>query len=142
MKKTLFYLPIVFLSTLLIYRIAYSEDLQLGYDFSRQDTSEIGDFNSIKWHDVNTAVSTHHTDSKIQSGNYFLSMDFASLKREVEMEVIYKNAYENPTSPNVVAVFKMVLNEFDYLKGLKSFWDGVETKVEEYRRKYKLKGAR
>jgi hypothetical protein len=67
-------------------------------------------------------------------------LDLGRLKREAGMEVIFNNAYENPTSPNVITVFKMVLDEFTYFKGLKRFLDGVETEIETYRRKYKIKG--
>ena len=140
MKKNLLYFFIVLLSALLIDGIAFSEDRQPRYNFREQDISEIGNFKPIEGKDTNIAVSIHHTGSTIHSGKYFLSLDLNSLRREAEMEVIYKNACENPISLNVVAVLKMVLDECTYLKGLKSYLDSVETKVEEYRRKYKLRG--
>jgi hypothetical protein len=140
MRKTLFYIFIVLLIALLIYRIASAEDRQLRSGFWEQDISATGDFKPIATKDNHAGVSIHHTVSTIRSGNYLLSLDLGRLKREAGMEVIFNNAYENPTSPNVIAVFQLVLHEFTYFKGLKRFLDSVETEVEMYRRKYKLKG--
>lgn len=140
MKKNLLYFFLVLLSALLIDGIAFSENRQPRYNFREQDISEIGNFKPIKGKDTNLAVSIHHTGSTIHSGKYFLSLNLNSLRREAEMEVIYKNACENPISLNVVDVLKMVLDECTYLKGLKSYLDSVETKVEEYSRKYKFRG--
>ena len=56
------------------------------------------------------------------------------------MELLYKNASENPTSMNAVSVLKLAVDEITYFKGLKYFLDSVEIKVEKYMRKYKFQG--
>ena len=140
MRKTLFYIFILILNALFINNITIAEDRQLRSGFREQDISATGDFKPIEVKDTNVAVSIHHTGSTLHSNNFFLSLDLGRLKRESGMEVIFNDAYENPTSPNFIAVFKMVLDEFSYFKGLKRFLDGVETEIETYRRKYKLKG--
>ena len=140
MKKTLFYLFPVFLSALLIFGSAFAEDWELPSRFRKQYSSETRDFQSINEKDINLAISIHHAGSTSHSGKSFLSLDMKRLKRESEMELLYNNAYENPSSPNISAVIKMAFDEFPYLNKFKRFLDGVEVKVENYRRKFKLKG--
>ena len=140
MKKTLFYLFPVFLSALLIFGSAFAEDWQPPSRFRKQYSSETRDFQSIKEKDINLAISIHHAGSTSHSDKSFLSLDMKRLKREAEMELFRNNAYENPSSPNTVAVVKMAFDEFTFLKEFKRFLDGMEAKVEHYRRKFKLKG--
>lgn len=140
MKTTLFHLSIVLTGALLTFGAAFAEDGRLQSGFSHQGISEKGSSMPIERKDTNVAVSIHHSGSTTYSKNYFLPLDLARLRREVEMDIFFQNAYENPTSPNILIVFKMVLDEFTILKGLKRFLERLETEVENYRQKYKLKG--
>lgn len=140
MKNTLLYFSIVLLSTPLTTGVAFSEDCRGQSSFNNQSTSDSGHIISSQRKGTNPVVSVLHRGSTTYSCNHLLSLDLGRLKREAEMDIAFKHTYETPTSPNLLIVFKMVLDEFTIFKGIKRFLDRIETQVDNYRRKYKLKG--
>ena len=112
MKKSLINIFPALVSALFIFGVAFADDRQLSSCYVDPNIPETVDFNPIEGKDANIAVSIHHTGSTDHSGNYSLSLDLGRLKREAEREVFCENAYENPSSPDTVTIFKMVLTSF------------------------------
>ena len=140
MKKIVFYLFPVLLNALLICGPAFAKDLQPSFLFGEQYNPGKRSFQSTEEKDVDLAISFHHAGSKYPGKRNLVSRDMIRLRSDSEMELLYNHACENSSSPNIIAVFKMAFQEFAYFKKFKEFLDGFEEKVEDYSRKYKLKG--